>query len=181
MSRLSMYQRVMGPHFDLLPAPLRYFHALQGHHVLNGWVQVQGPASFASAVLARFLGTPLRAQDGELRFELAAQETCETWTRHFPGKTMRSHLSMGQGRLVEQVGGARLAFAVEGNAQGLVMRLVGLRVLGVPCPHCLLPAVVAEESGSPGRLHFRIQASLPLLGRVAGYQGYLQLPDGEAA
>jgi hypothetical protein len=36
-----------------------------------------------------------------------------------------------------------------------------------------MPAVIAEEDGSGDRLQFKVMASLPLFGQVAGYSGYL--------
>jgi hypothetical protein len=38
-----------------------------------------------------------------------------------------------------------------------------------------MPIVEAEETERPGRLHFDVQASLPGIGRVVRYRGYLDL------
>jgi hypothetical protein len=99
----------------------------------------------------------------------------ETWTRDFPRHTMRSTLSLRQGRLTERLGAVRLFFALEAEHGVLQMRLQGLRFLGIPCPAWLRPAVLAEESGDGDRFHFNIRASVPLLGVVAAYRGYLDL------
>jgi hypothetical protein len=176
----SLYRRVMGAEFVALPASLQHFHKLQGSHVLDGWVEVHAPASFAARILARFLGAPLDAQKGPIRFELTADEASEVWTRHFPGKTMRSRLTFAAGRIVERLGAARLSFALKGSPELLRMQLEGLHFLGVPCPRWLLPEIVAEETATVGKLHFRVQASLPLIGVVTGYHGHLELPHGEA-
>ena len=72
---------------------------------------------------------------------------------------------------------ARLGFPLEGNADKLEMRLVWLRFLGLPCPHWLLPSIIAEETTTQGRLHFHVRASLPLLGLVTGYRGYLEFEE----
>jgi Domain of unknown function (DUF4166) len=180
MNAMSLYQRVLGADFVLLPMPLQQFHALQGRHVLDGWVDIRAPASFLARILARGLGAPLHAQSGPIRFELTAGDTSEVWTRHFPGRIMESRLRLVSGRIVERLGAARLSFALRGSPEKLEMQLVALHFLGVPCPGWLLPTVVAEETATPGRVHFRVQASLPLVGLVAGYQGHLELP-GRAA
>jgi hypothetical protein len=57
------------------------------------------------------------------------------------------------------------------------MRLLRLRLLGVPCPRRLVPRVTAEESGDGDRLHFRVAATLPWVGTVASYRGHLVLPS----
>lgn len=178
MSTTSLYQQVMGADFLLLPIPLQQFHALAGRHVLQGWVEVQAPASAAARVLARCLGAPLDARRGPIRFELESSPASEHWVRHFPGKTMQSRLRLASGRIVERLGAARLAFALRAGPEKLEMQLVGLHFLGLPCPRWLMPVVVAEETASAGRLHFRVQASLPVVGVVAGYQGHLELPVG---
>lgn len=179
MSEKSLYQQVMGPDFLLLPPAVQQFHALRGRHLLPGWVEVRAPGSPAARLLAWCLGAPLTARRGPIRFELESGPVSEHWVRHFPGQTMESRLCCISGRIVERLGAARLAFALRGSPEKLEMQLVGLRFLGVTCPRWLLPAVVAEETASAGRLDFRVEAALPFAGVVAGYQGYLVLPAEE--
>jgi hypothetical protein len=175
----SLYQRVMGSDFLQLPPAVQQFHSLQGNSLLNGWVEVQAPGTFVARCLARCLGAPLTDEQGPLRFELETDGASERWVRHFPRKTMQSRLENVSGRIVEQLGAARLTFALRATSERLQMQLVSLRFLGVPCPRWLLPAVVAEETATLGRLHFRVQASMRLVGMVASYRGYLNLPPGK--
>lgn len=176
MSSKSLYQQVLGPGFLLLPLPVQQFHAMQGTTVLHGRVEIQAPATFVARCLARCLGAPLTAERGAIRFELQSDSATEHWVRHFPGKTMQSRLGSSSGHIVEQLGAARLTFALRGSPEMLEMQLVSLHFLGVPCPRWLVPSVVAEETATPGRLHFRVQASVRFIGTVASYQGYLELP-----
>ena len=180
MSVGSLYQRVMGPEFLQLPAAVQQFHTLQGNSELNGWVEVQAPGTFVARCLARCLGAPLTDEQGPLRFELETDGDSERWVRHFPRKTMQSRLGGVSGRIVEQLGSARLTFALRATPETLQMKLVSLQFLGLPCPRWLLPAVVAEESAGLGRLHFRVRASMRLVGVVASYRGYLDLPPGKS-
>ncbi|HYE39941.1 MAG TPA: DUF4166 domain-containing protein, partial [Ramlibacter sp.] len=114
-----------------------------------------------------------------LRFELQCEAGSETWTRHFPARTMRSCLGLHGTEVVETLGAARLVFALEERGGALVMVLRGMRFLGVPCPRWLLPRVQARETGRDGRLHFDVSATLPVIGQVAGYRGWLALPGAE--
>ena len=177
MKPLSLYQHVMGADFDRLPAPLQAFHVLAGPHVLNGAVEVGAPETWPAKALAWCLGAPQLARQGPIRFELQADGTSEVWTRHFPGRTMTSRLTLVGGRIVERLGAARLGFELRGSPQKLEMHLVRLHFLGVPCPRWLMPAIVAEETASEGRLHFEIRASLPLVGVVTRYRGHLDVPS----
>ncbi len=107
----------------------------------------------------------------------------ETWVRCFPSHRMSSRLSLRQGQLTEQLGAARLTFELSEHAGSLNMQIRSLHVLGLRCPARLLPQVSARESAAaaasdlPARLHFQVQASLPWVGRVAHYQGFLELPN----
>lgn len=60
------------------------------------------------------------------------------------------------------------------------MNLVSLRFFGIRCPNWLMPDILAEEAASPGKLHFRVQVNLPLIGMVVGYAGYLNVVEGAA-
>ena len=176
MKPQSLYQQVMGAEFDRLPVPLQAFHTLAGAHVLHGWVEVGAPESWPARVLAWRTGAPQVTQQGPIRFELQAESTSEVWTRHFPGKTMTSRLALVDRRIVERLGAARLQFQLRGSREKLEMQLVRMHFLGVPCPRWLMPALVAEETASEGRLHFEIRAALPLLGVVTRYRGHLDVP-----
>lgn len=177
MLNTTLYERVMGDHFARLAAPVRRFHRLAGRHEMHGRVTIEAPESPSARWLARLLGAPTAAGSGAIRFELAAHAEQEVWTRHFPSHTMVSTLSGGDGGVVEHLGAARLRFELTENGGALGMRLTGLRFFGLPCPRWLLPTIVAEETGTDDRLHFRVMASLPLIGRVTGYSGYLMVPE----
>lgn len=176
MNASSMYPAVMGDAFGRLDARVQQFHTFVGRHEFFGEVQVGAPGSGLAKVLAVFLGAPLESAQGPIRFELLAQPGIETWTRFFPAKTMRSTLTKEGGRITERLGASRLTFELLEIDGALEMRLDKLRFLGVPCPGWLLPQVIARETGAGHNLHFQIQASVPFLGMVASYTGYLEMP-----
>lgn len=174
-----MYRAVMGDAFDRLASPVQDFHDFAGHHEFHGEVQVGAPASLPAKLLAVFLGTPLKAAQGRIRFEVDAEPGTETWIRFFPNKTMRSTLTKSGNRVTEQLGASRLTFALLEVEGSLEMRLEKLNFLGISCPGWLMPRVIARERGEARKLHFQIQASLPIIGMVASYTGYLDLTDME--
>ena len=181
----TLFERALGERFALLPKPLQRFHRLSGLHELHGLVETDAPASALGCALAWCLGTPTSATHGAIRFVLDAAPDAETWTRHFPRRTMRSRMHFVRGQVVERMGPASLAFALDFSGGRLRMRLVGLRFLGIPCPAWLRPRLVAEEMGDRAargeRVHFRIEAAVPGLGHVVGYRGHLVLPDEAGA
>ena len=181
MSGTSLFERALGARFTALAPALRRFHGLSGHHELHGVVETDPPASAIGRALAWGLGSPRRAASGPIRFELDAAPDAETWTRHFPARTMRSRMQLVDGRVVERMGLARLVFSLDEVDGGLRMRLQSLRFLGIPCPAWLRPRLLAEETGDGDRLCFRIEAAVTGLGRVVGYRGHLVVPDETAA
>lgn len=170
-----MYQQLLGADYARLPAAVQRFHRLAGHRELRGEVETGVPASWLARCLAVCLGAPRRSSAGPLRFELEAEPGVETWTRHFPTRTMRSRLALINGELVERLGAARLTFSLSATEQKLSMHLLGMRFLGVPCPRWLLPRIVAEETGSGDRFHFLVTAAVPFVGQVASYRGHLDV------
>ncbi len=180
MTAQSIYEVILGPGFHQLAEPVREFHRIRGRRVWHGWVQTEEPASTLARLLARCLGTPLSPSNGTIKFELDAQPEHELWVRHFPANTMKSRMRLVHGELTENLGLARLHFHLAEERGRLVMRLTRLRFLGVPCPRWALPVMIAEEEGRGDRLHFNVRASLPLVGQVAGYSGYLVVDTGDA-
>lgn len=177
----GLFEHVMGDAYQRLDATVRAFHDLRGEAELHGQVETEAPAGALAALLARVLGAPRTRMQGALRFELACEAGQQTWTRHFPQRTMRSRMQLHGGNLVETLGPTRLVFALEEDGGGLVMVLRSMRFLGVPCPKWLLPRIEAREQGREGRLHFQVRAALPVIGPVTGYRGWLELPaQGEA-
>ena len=178
----SLYQQVMGDDFLRLPSAVQRFHRLSGTHHFEGWVETHAPATWMARVLATCLGSPQRATQGRIRFELDASGGTETWTRHFPSQTMRSRLTQQGAFVEERLGAATLRFTLHASGPGLSMALRSMGFLGIPCPRWMLPSVVAEEHGDGDRFHFRVLAALPFVGTVAHYEGHLVLgPETEAA
>jgi hypothetical protein len=177
----SLYETVMGADYLQLAPALQAFHRLAGRHELHGEVETEPPRSTIAKLLALGLGTPTTASRGAIRFELDAGPAVETWTRHFPSRRMSSRLQLGaKQNLVERLGPARLEFDLLAAQGKLVMRLRSLHFLGVPCPAWLMPRIVAEETGEGARLHFDVEAALPLLGVVTKYRGHLQVPGASS-
>ena len=166
----------MGADYARLDKEVQRFHRLQGQVKLHGTVLVDAPQTVWAALLGWCLGAPRTRAQGAIAFELDASPVRERWTRHFPGKTMRSEISLSGGSLIEKLGPAALRFHLGEDQGALNMQLVGLRFLGVPCPVWLRPRIIAREHGSEGMMHFRVEASVPGIGLVTRYRGALRIP-----
>lgn len=176
----GLFRQAAGAAYERMHPAVRAFHDLQGSVELQGEVATEPPQGWMATVLAVLLGTPRRGDRGAIRFELRGDAEAQEWIRHFPGRTMRSRLR-GQGdRVVETLGPVRLVFTIREENGSLVMQLDALRCLGMPCPRWLLPTIHARETGSGSRLEFDVRATLPLVGQVAGYKGWLRIPETAA-
>ena len=175
MRAASLFERAMGERFWQLDPAVQRFHRLQGRHCLAGEVTTRAPASRLAWLLALCLGAPRHAGRGPIRFELDAAPAVETWTRHFPGRTMRSRLSADPDGVAEVLGPLHLSFALTARDGALEMRLTRLALWRIVCPRRLMPRVQARESGDAGRLNFTVEAALPAIGLVARYEGHLAL------
>jgi hypothetical protein len=176
----GLFRQAAGAAYERMHPAVRAFHDLQGSVELQGEVATEPPQGWMATVLAVLLGTPRRGDRGAIRFELRGDAEAQEWIRHFPARTMRSRLRAQGGRVVETLGPVRLVFAIREESGSLVMQLDALRCLGIPCPRWLLPVIHARETGSGSRLEFDVRATLPLVGQVAGYKGWLRIPETAA-
>ena len=173
----SVYRRVLGARFDSLDPAVQRLHSLQGQQRLDGRCTIVGAESRLGRAIARIVGLPRAAEQTAFTFEINADDSEETWTRHFPRRSMRSRLRAGSnGELIERLGIVRLRFTLAVADGALTMRLDAVRVAGMPWPRAWLPMVWAREHGDGERFHFDVGARLGRLGLLVAYRGHLDLP-----
>lgn len=177
---LPLYRRVLGAGFDALPARVRELHDLHGPSVWVGVANVERGRSLVSRLAALASGLPPEGRDQPLRVTFEPVGGKETWSRQFGSAPFRSVQYQRGGFLLERVGPTTFVFSALASPEGLALRLDGFRLLGVPLPRLLHPAVRTFESERDGRYHFEVEARLPLFGLLVRYAGWLQ-PLGPSA
>ena len=171
-----LYRRILGHDFLALDAAVQRLHSLRGHQRLHGRCTIVGAERRAGRWLAASLGLPSPAHEGAFAFELHTDRDGETWTRYFPRRAMRSRLhEQAPSILGERLGPARLSFALDVHEGSLSMRLIGVRIFGMPWPQRWLPTVWAREHGVGEQFHFDVGARLGALGLLVAYRGHLDL------
>ncbi len=180
-SSVSLYQQVLGPAFDALPASLRALHGLQRSAVFRGEAEVIAAHNPIARLIARLTGFPTRSYRCPVEVRIDADAHGETWHRDFGGHRFNSRLRCIDGQLHEQLGPHRIRFALDTDAQGLSMRPIAWRTLGIPLPRLLWPNISANETESEGRFRFDVATAFPLIGTVIHYRGWLQGENGGAA
>jgi hypothetical protein len=98
----------------------------------------------------------------------------ERWTRDFGGHVFSSELSRAGEGVAERFGPLRFAFDLPSGPRGLEMRLHRWSVFRLPMPLALAPRIAAREWEEEARFRFAVEVSLPLIGPVIGYAGWLE-------
>jgi hypothetical protein len=178
---MPLYRRLLGERFARLPARVRELHDLAGASIWTGRADVERGRSLPSRMVATLFGLPPAGRDQALRVTFTTVGETEVWSRAFGNAVFRSVQYERGGLLRERVGPSTFVFALETSADGLALKLKGVRFLGIPLPAFLAPSVFTFESERDGRYHFEVEASLPLLGRIVRYQGWLERENSAPA
>jgi hypothetical protein len=173
MTTLPLYRRLLGARFDALPARVRELHDLTAPATWNGRADVERGTSWVARTAAALCSFPSAGRDQPLSVTFAPDRGRETWTRRFGDKVFPSLQYERGGYLFERVGPNSLIFTLDASLDGLALILTGVRLLGVPVPRLLHPAVRTLESEQDGRYHFEVEATLPVFGLLVRYSGWL--------
>lgn len=179
-SRRSLYQRVLGPGFDALPESLRTLHGLRASAVFHGEAEVIAARNPLARLIARHTGFPTHSYRCPVEVRIDVDAEGETWHRDFGGHRFNSRMCCLDGQLHEQLGPHRIRFALDTDAQGLNMRPISWRTLGIPLPRWLWPQLSARESESEGRFQFDVATAFPLIGTVIHYRGWLRTDNSDS-
>lgn len=151
---------------SILPREVRVFHQRAG--------RFHGRATVTTRPWTRWLGLPSRAGEFDIAVDVWRDGEGEIWTRHFPPRPMQSRLRAEGGTLVERLGVVTLRFKLHASRAALEWECIDVRVLGVPLPPRWF-GVIARESAQDGHYHFTAGASMPKLGTLVHYEGWLDV------
>ena len=169
---LPLYQRVMGERYQRLPTAVRAIHDVCGDAGASGEAVVSGSRSRLARLVALIMRFP-RPGVYPLHVAFAEQGGIECWTRFFGDQRFRSYLSEHRGLLIERFGPLRFRFDLHATSTGLDMRMKGWSVLGLPLPLALAPRSPAREWQEGERFRFDVPISLPVIGSIVRYSGWL--------
>lgn len=179
-SQHSLYQRILGPAWERLPAELCEIHD-GSVGAATGTATVRRGSGLMATIAAMLFRFPHTADDVAVTVRFKANRDGESWTRTFGDRSFSSRLQEGRGaseRLLCECFGP-FAFAqavvVEDNKLRLVMRRC--TVFGLPLPRWLTPRSNTYETVRDGRYSFFVELSHPLVGLIVRYEGWLQRFD----
>jgi hypothetical protein len=171
VSRASLYQRLLGPDFDLLPNALRHFHGTTGGTVARGRLRVQAGAWPGARLLSRALGLPAEGEGVPTTLRVRSVGDREIWEREFGARGVRTTQWLERGRLVERVGRLTFTFDVSASERGLRFRSVAVSALGMPVPRGLALRVDADVLGFDDHWEVAVAIRAPGVGLLTRYEG----------
>jgi saccharopine dehydrogenase-like NADP-dependent oxidoreductase len=174
-----LFRRLLGDAYDALPAAIRQAHEVQGVLVLEGTADATGPDNILSASIARLFRLPRSGSSLPVRVEMRSEDDgSETWTRIYPGVTMRSNLRNADSathQVTEVLGPLSIRLQWKPSERDLQLRTISARLFGCPLPDFLRPRSQASETvDADGQFHFDVPIALPLIGTIVHYKGSLK-------
>lgn len=173
-----LFHAVLGEAYASLPLSVRALHDGSGRwrgeatvergrgslSRLCAWLTRLPPAGAHPVVVEIVAGHDAAGHDGE------------RWTRRYgAAHAMPSRLWIASGALCERLGPVTLRYRISVQADAIVWRVAGIRILGLlPLPASVFAGVEARESGEDGRYRFDVRAGLPGIGLLVHYRGWLE-------
>jgi hypothetical protein len=173
----TLFRKLLGSDFELLPEPVRRFHTLERERFTSGRSDVTAPKRSPGALLLSLVaGLPAPGLDVETRVRFSPlPQGREYWRRDFAGRRYQSVMEAARdGRLIEHFGPFDLFFDLAASPDGLHWSLSEWRLLRIPLPRFTKPTIECLESGEGLRFMFDIDVVFPIVGRVVHYSGALE-------
>ena len=175
---ISHFETCLGDAYASLPDPIKALHTVIGRKVWHGEATVTRGTGLLSKVVAWAFRFPKAASDIPVTVHMDRTDKTEVWTRSFGAQTFRSELTPDPktpGRMWERFGLFTFAIDFNADATGLAFPVTKGRFLGIPIPRAILPkSDTKEEVEQTGRATFNVALSLPFVGPVVHYQGWLE-------
>ena len=172
-----LFRQLLGAGFDSLPARLREVHG-NSTGVWRGLCDVErgsNPLAVAAALATRL---PPSGRCVPLTVTIARDSSearsREQWLRNFDGHRMNSTLWREGEFLLERLGWVTFKFRLRVVDAGIDWQIAGARILGIPAPLVWFRGASARELTIDGRYTFDVRATLPLVGLLIRYHGWLQ-------
>jgi len=173
MQEVSLFARLLPASFDELPGIVQRVHDARVSKHLNGRCDVQRGKGLLAKCLAALASLPPSQVDAPLSVAIAVDAAGETWRRDFDGHRMQSRLWAHGALLAERLGPVTLLFSLHVEDAKLIWRVAGAHFLGAPLPASWFAGAGATEQVVDGRYRFDVRATLPLVGLLVHYNGWL--------
>jgi hypothetical protein len=174
-----LFRRLLGNAYDALPPVIRQAHQVHGVLVLEGKADAASPDHVLGRWIAWLFRLPRSGSNMPVRVEMRSEDDgSESWTRIYPGVTMRSKLRDPDSKthqVTEVLGPLSIRLHWKPSERGLELETLSARLFGCPLPDFLCPRSHASETvDADGQFHFDVPIALPLIGIIVHYKGSLE-------
>jgi hypothetical protein len=159
-----------------MPAAVRGAHTPDPAVDLEGRVDIDGAESWAGRLIARVFGFPRSATDARASVTIERDGDGEIWIRRFGDAEFSSRLGAvaGASRLTERFAPFVFDLDARAGAAGFELAIVRAKLFTLPLPRVVAPSTKAAASvDEGGRYRFDVTITLPLVGRLVRYRGWL--------
>lgn len=171
----SLFKQVLGAGFEQLPAPVRTLHSVAQQQRYAGRCEIRRGTHWLVEPCAWLARLPHSATDIPVDVDFWVDDAGERWHRRFDGQPMHSRLWLQAGKLHEQLGAVRFRFGltvVEGQILWRAERVWAFGLL--PLPARWFGGVHCRERAHAGRYEFLVDVSMPWIGPLIRYEGWLE-------
>lgn len=175
----TLYERALGEGFERLPSQVRDVHEVFDLRRFRGEARVTGGTGALAWMIGRIMRFPPPVERTPVAVRMERCGSSERWTREFGRYRFQSTLSRDErdpaGQVREQFGPLRFRLQVPVDEAGLQMPMIDATAFGfIPLPRWLTPVSRTREYvDAQGRFCFDVDISLPFVGRVVRYEGWL--------
>ena len=168
-----LFQSLLGAAFESLPPALQSIHDNRSVKTLTGQCDIERGRHWLAPLFAAAASLPPSGTNVPVTVTIAADAHGETWQRNFAGHAMTSRLWRREQWLMEKLGLVTFRFQLSAEDGRIHWQVAGASVLGVPLPASWFAQTMAEEFENDARYRFDVQASLPIIGPLIRYRGWL--------
>ncbi len=172
-----LYHRLLGSAWDTLPAPIREMHDLRGTMTAAGTAQIERGPGLLAALVATLFRFPRSGNDVPVQVRFDERAGREDWRRTFGDHGFTSVQYAGSHNyerlLCERFGPFTFGMGLVSADARLYLVIRKWTFCGLPLPLLLAPRGTSYETVIDGRFNFHVEISMPLVGLVVRYRGWL--------
>ncbi len=171
---MPLFAQVLGPAFATLAAPVQALHAAPLPCRRTGQARIARGRHWLVPMLAALARLPKEAHALPVEVVFSACGQGEQWARRFGRWPMVSRLWAQEGGLHEQLGAVHFGFELRACEGGIDWSVRSVRVFGLlPLPTRWFDGVRCREAWAAERYTFLVDVTLPWIGALIRYEGWL--------
>ena len=171
-----VFRQVLGADYETLPPALQNGHDVTNFKTMTGRVDITRGKNLLTNLMANIIGFAKTQKSAPISITMDVRGHSEIWTRTIGTTDFKSVLSPSHKphEVFEQFGPTKFKMLFRVEDEKLHYDIIGASVLGIPLPKFLRPKSVTHEREENGKFIFDVDISLPLLGRLIAYKGWLE-------